>query len=406
MAIFSYRGRNSRGVLVQGSIDATSIDAVATQLLNTGITPIDIKEAVQGVRNVDIGALLRSNRPPTLEDMILFSRQMFTLMKAGVPMVRAFNGLIQATRNLRLIGVLRDILSNLESGRDLSSSLARHPSIFSSLYVSIVRVGEETGRLEESFSQICTYLEREKDTRERIKAAIRYPIFVIVAIGIAVTIINIWVIPVFAGLFERAGVALPWQTRLLIATSNFFINWWWAMLGTIIGSVYAFNLYIRTEPGRFTWDRTRLRLPLVGGIITRATLSRFARALSMSLTSGVPLIQAMTVVSRSVDNEFIADHILSMRSGIERGESITRTAAITGIFTPLVLQMLSVGEETGQVDDLLGEVADYYEREVDYDIKNLSAAIEPIMIVAIGIMVLILALGVFIPLWDLSKTVR
>lgn len=389
-----------------GSLEAANIDAVASQLINSGITPIDINEARAAPGTVDLGQLWKSYRPPSLEDLVLFTRQMFTLMKAGVPMVRSFNGLIQATHNLRLIEALKDILSNLESGRDLSGSMARHPGIFSTLFISIVRVGEETGRLDESFNLVSQYLEREKETRERIKAALRYPLFVIVAIGIAIAVINIWVIPAFAGLFAKAGVALPWQTRLIINTSKFFVESWPVMLGAIIGGVYAFSAYTHTENGRYVWDRTRLRLPIVGGIITRATLSRFARAMSMSLKSGVPLIQAMTVVSRSVDNEFIAEHILSMRNGVERGESITRTAAITGIFTPLVLQMLAVGEETGQVDDLLAEVADYYEREVDYDIKNLSAYIEPVMIVAVGVMVLILALGVFIPLWDLSSAVK
>jgi MSHA biogenesis protein MshG len=288
----------------------------------------------------------------------------------------------------------------------LSSSLARHPHIFTSLFISMVRVGEETGRLDESFLRITQYLEREKETRERIKTALRYPVFVIIAIGIALAIINIWVIPVFAGLFEKAGVPLPWQTRVLLAISAFFVAWWPVMLGGIIGAIFGFRLYIKTDNGRYWWDRNKLKIPLVGDIIMRATLARFARAFSMALTSGVPLIQAMTVVARSVDNEFIAEYILNMRNGIERGESLTRTATLTNIFTPLVLQMLAVGEETGKVDDLLADVADYYEREVDYDIKNLSSAIEPIMIVIIGIMVLILALGVFLPMWDLATVIR
>ena len=407
MANFSYKGRNARGALVQGAIDAASVDAVATQLLNTGITPIDINEVVRaGASRVDLAELWKSNKPPTLIDLILFSRQMFTLMKSGVPMIQSFNGMIQATRNLRLVEALKDILSNIESGRTLSGAMARHPGIFTNLFVSVIRVGEETGRLEESFSRMSTYLEREKDTRERIKTAVRYPIFVLVAIAIAIAIINIWVIPAFSGLFERAGVALPWQTRLLVATSDFFVGYWWLLLAALAAATVSFSRYIRTESGRYAWDRTRLRLPLVGDIINRATLGRFARALSMAMASGVPLIQAMTVVARSVDNAFIAEHVLGMRNGIERGESITRTAAITGIFTPLVLQMLAVGEETGRVDELLADVADYYEREVDYDIKNLSASIEPILIIAIGIMVLILALGVFIPMWDIATVIR
>jgi MSHA biogenesis protein MshG len=405
MPLFAYKGRNARGTLINGEIDAGTIDAVASQLFNIGITPIDIKER-QGTSSSEISLSNYLNRKnPDLDDLILFSRQMYTLMKAGVPMIKSVTGLIQSSRNFRLIEALKDVMANLESGRDLSSSLARHPDIYSSLYISMVKIGEETGRLEESFLRISEYLAREKETRERIKAALRYPMFVIVAIAIAITIINIWVIPAFADLFSKSGVTLPWQTRLLMATSDFFIQWWPVMLAAIIGSIIAARIYVKTDNGRYQWDHFKLKLPIVGDIIYRATLARFARSFSMGLKSGVPLIQAMTVVSRSVDNEYISDKILSMRSGVERGETLTRTAGLTKMFTPLVLQMLSVGEETGQVDDMMVEVADYYDREVDYDVKNLSSMIEPILIVAIGIMVLILALGVFLPMWDMAKVI-
>lgn len=406
MPLFAYKGRNARGSLIKGEIDAGTIDSVASQLFNIGVTPIDIKEQ-KAASDSDISLSNYLNRKaPTLDDLILFSRQMYTLMKAGVPMIKSITGLIQSSRNFKIIEAMKDIMTNLESGRDLSSSFARHPGIFSPLYISMVKVGEETGRLEESFFRISEYLAREKDTRERIKAALRYPTFVIVAIAIAIAIINIFVIPAFAGLFAKAGVELPWQTRLLMTTSEFFVQWWPVLLTGIIISVFSARLYIQTENGRYKWDQYKLKIPVVGNILYRSTISRFARSFAMGLKSGVPLIQAMTVVSRSVDNEFISDKILGMRNGIERGESLTRTAALTKMFPPLVLQMLSVGEETGKVDDMMHEVAEYYDREVDYDIKNLSASIEPILIIAIGIMVLILALGVFLPMWDLAKVVK
>lgn len=405
MAYFEYKGRNARGVMVTGRLESPSADSVASQLLNGGVTPVEIKEAKKPSRQVSLLTQL-NNRSVGLDDLILFSRQMYTLMKAGIPMMRAMTGLIQSTRNQRMVEALKEILSLIESGRDLSSSLSRHPDIFTTLFVSMVRVGEETGRLDESFLRVSMYLEREKETRERIKAALRYPLFVIIAIAVAIAIINIWVIPAFVTLFNSSNVELPWQTKLLIGTSDFMVEWWPVLLVGIIGLVVGFNSYIKTEKGRYWWDEKKLKIPLAGSIIRRATLARFSRAFAMSLSSGVPLIQALTVVSRSVDNEFIGEHILNMRNGIERGESLTRTATLSGMFTPLVLQMLAVGEETGGVDELLGEVADYYEREVDYDIKGLSAAIEPILIVAIGIMVLILALGVFLPMWDLISVFK
>ncbi|MBL1141741.1 MAG: type II secretion system F family protein [Proteobacteria bacterium] len=403
MPLFSYKGRNARGVLVNGEIDAGTIDSVASQLFNIGITPIDITERKETSSSEISLSSYKNRKAPTLDDLVLFSRQMYTLMKSGVPMLKSISGLIQSSRNFKLIAALKEMMSYLESGRDLSSSLARHPGIFSPLYISMVKVGEETGRLEESFFRISEYLGREKETRERIKAALRYPTFVIVAIAIAIAIINIFVIPAFAALFDKFSVELPWQTRFLMATSDFFVEWWPVLLAGIIGTIIAAKTYVQTENGRYQWDHYKLKIPLVGDIIYRATLARFARSFAMGLKSGVPLIQAMTVVSRSVDNEFISDKVLEMRNGIERGESLTRTAGLTRMFTPLVIQMLAVGEETGKVDDMMEEVADYYDREVDYDIKNLSSAIEPVLIVAIGAMVLILALGVFLPMWDLAK---
>ncbi len=406
MPNFVYKGRSRRGALVEGVLDAGSADSVAAQLLNSGITPIDITQRSEAAAAMDVLQNFRSNQAPDLQDLILFTRQMYTLTKAGVPLVRAINGLIQSTRNLPLVQTLRDVLANLESGRDLAGSMARHPKIFSTLAVALVRVGESTGRLEECFLRLNEYLAREKETRERIKTALRYPTFVLVAIGIAIGVVNVFVIPTFAQLFMKADVPLPWQTRLLIGTSDFFVAWWWMILGGLIAGAFAFANYIQTEPGKYWWGRQKVKLPLVGDIINRATLSRFSRAFAMALTSGVPLLQALTVVSRAVDNEYIGEHILNMRNGVERGESLTRTAALSGMFTPLVLQMLAVGEETGAVDDMMNEVADYYEREVDYDIKNLSALIEPIMIIAVGVLVLILALGIFLPMWDISKAMR
>jgi len=405
MPYFIYKGRSIRGSLVKGELESASIDAVANQLFNTGITPIEITEKAASTDADSVMSRWRAKRP-NLDDIILFTRQMYTMMKSGVPITRAMNGIIASTRNVILTDALKESLAFLESGRDMASSLARHPDIFPTLFISMVRVGEETGRLDESFKRITAYLELEKETRQRIKAAIRYPIFVIVAIGIAMAVINIFVIPTFADLFAKANVALPWQTRLLMATSGFFVAWWPVVLSGMIGGAIGFNSYIKTENGRYWWDKNKLTIPIIGGILHRATLGRFARAFSMALTSGVPLVQAMMVVSRSVDNEYIAEHILNMRNGIERGESLTRTATITNQFSPLVLQMLAVGEETGEVDNLLVEVADFYEREVDYDIKNLSASIEPVLIIAIGIMVLILALGVFLPMWDLSTAIK
>jgi MSHA biogenesis protein MshG len=304
-----------------------------------------------------------------------------------------------------MVEVLEEITSDLESGRELSTALARFPRIFSTLFQSMVRVGENTGQLDETFLRIGQYLELEKETRERVKSALRYPTIVIVAIALAIGIINVLVIPAFAQVFSRWSMELPWATRILISTSDFFVAYWVHLLVAAGIGVFALRRYLATDHGRYRWDKLKLRLPVVGSIIHRATLGRFARAFSISFRAGVPLIQSLTVISRALDNEYVGDRVLQMRNGIERGDTLTRTAASTGLFTPLVLQMMAVGEESGALDDLLEEVAGFYEREVDYELKNLSAAIEPILIVAVGVMVLMLALGVFLPMWDLAAGV-
>ena len=403
MPKFSYKGRNSRGDLINGVLEAGSVDAVASQLLNSSIIPIDISEKSSEANALGEIWDVLNTRKPGLDDLVMFSRQMYSLMRAGVPIVRAMTGISQATKNRILVGIFKDIQANLESGRELSASMARHPGVFTPIYISMVRVGENTGKLGESFLRISRYLELEKDTRERVKSALRYPAMVIVAMGIAIGIINVMVIPAFAKVFERAHAQLPLPTRILIATSDFFVAYWPFMIAGIAIAAVSFSYYIRTEQGRYVWGKYKIRIPIVGDILNRAALSRFARAFSMSLSAGVPLVQALTVVSRAVDNDYIGEHILNMRNGVERGESLTRTAATTNMFTPLVLQMLSVGEETGQVDEMMDEVAGFYEREVDYDVKNLSATIEPVMIILLGGLILILALGVFLPMWDLAS---
>jgi MSHA biogenesis protein MshG len=269
--------------------------------------------------------------------------------------------------------------------------------------VSVVRVGEATGQLEQAFNRLFAYLEFEREVRERIKSALRYPIIVVVVIAAAITIINFAVIPAFARIFESHKVPLPLLTRILIGSSNFFLAYWPLLLAGLVGAITGFTSYTRTRQGRYLWDRWKLRIPIAGPIILKATLGRFARAFALVSGAGIPIVQGMSTVAAVVDNAFLSARIEKMRDGIERGESVLRTAVGAGVFTPVVLQMIAVGEETGELDDLLGEVAEMYEREVDHEIKNLASAIEPIITIALGILVLMLALGIFLPMWDMGR---
>ena len=407
MGVFAYKGRNGRGEQVAGTLEGDDSGAVADQLLKTGITPTEIRAS----RSLAGGAAgkpdwfkkLFTEKPISAMDLLLFSRQMYTLLKAGVPIMRALAGLQESAQNPTFAAMLQDLRESLDSGRELSAAMRRHPKVFSQFYISMVQVGETTGMLDETFIRLYDHLEFERDMRERIKTAMRYPSFVILAMAIAIVIINLFVIPAFAKVFAGFHAELPLMTKILMGFSSFMVNYWMLMLAVIIAAVLGFRSFINTPAGRYQWDRYKFKLPIAGKIILKSTLARFARSLALTFKSGMPILQGMTVVSMVVDNEFMRDRIEKMREGVERGESILRTATAAGVFNAVVLQMIAVGEETGDLDGLMFEVADMYQREVEYEVKTLSSQIEPILIVFLGILVLILALGVFLPMWDLGK---
>ena len=404
MPSFAYTARDHRGAAVAGELEAGSEQLVAEQLLRSGITPIRITRAKAGA---DKDSGFRLSKPKvSLDEIVMLARQLRTLTKAGVPILRGLQGLADTTTNTTLSETLGDVHRQLQAGRELNVALARHPKVFSALFVALVRVGENTGRLDEAFGHLADYLEVEKHTRERIASAIRYPLVVFTAIVVAIVIMNIWVIPTFADAFARYNAELPLMTRILIGSSEVFVAYWPGLLMVLLGALFTFRAWTRTAKGEIAWTGFQLRAPLVGKIVRKAILGRFAQSLALTIRSGVPLVHALGVVAAVVDNAFVRERVQSMRHGIESGDSITRTAASTRLFTPLVLQMLAVGEETGALDQLLEETALHYQAEVEFELKRLADAIEPIMITVIGVLVAVLALGVFLPLWDLSSAAR
>ena len=404
MPHFAYKGRDSRGQLVEGVLEGADSGAVAGQLFGSGVTPLEINATVAPAGTSGPGLLDRLQAPKVGDtDVLLFCRHMYTLLKAGVPIMGALKGLQESAENKALSDVIQDVRENLDSGRELSACLARHPKAFNPFYVSMVRVGELTGKLEEVFLRLFHHLEFEKFMREQVKSAVRYPSFVVGAMALAIVIINIFVIPTFAKVYQGFKTELPAMTKALIGFSNFMIAYWPVMLVVLVVAVFAFRAWLATTPGRLKWDDLKMRIPIAGPIILKATLARFARSFALAIRSGVPAVQALTIVANTVDNTHVARKIESMREGVERGESVLKTALATGIFTSIVLQMVAVGEETGALDDLMTEIADMYQREVEYDLKSLASQIEPILVVCLGVMVLILALGVFLPIWDLGS---
>lgn len=406
MAVFAYRGRTASGELEQGTLEGEDSVAIANQLSKKGITPTEIKPSGKaGVAAASGASLWQSLNEKKIDvvELMLFSRQMHTLLKAGVPIMRALAGLQESAQNPAFSTVLQSLRESLDSGRELSAALRLHPKVFSSFYVSMVQVGEMTGRLDETFMSLYGHLEFEKDMKERISSALRYPMFVMIAMALAIVVVNIFVIPAFAKVFAGFQTELPLMTRILMGFSSFMVKYWVLLLALLIGVVTGFRKYINTVQGRYQWDKYKLELPIAGKIIFKSTLARFARSLALAFKSGIPILQGLSVVSLVVDNAYMRKQIEQMRDGVERGESILRTAGASKIFNPTVLQMIAVGEETGDMDGLMFEVAGMYEREVEYEVKTLAQQIEPIMIVALGILVLILALGIFLPMWDLGK---
>ncbi len=408
MALFEYKAKNKSGNTVSGSLEADSQETVAERLLGRGVIPVSIvaTEEKSSVMDTDIGGLFASKKVD-INHLVMFSRQMHSLTRAGIPLTRAISGLLETTNSAVLKKALEDIFADLNAGTNLATAFARHDHIFSTLYVSLIHVGENSGRLEESFQQIANYLELEQKTKQRIKSATRYPTFVLLSIVAAIVVINIFVIPSFKQLFASFNAGdLPLPTQILMATSDFFVNFWPHLLALIIASFIGFSRYIKTPQGNLWWDKFKLKIPIFGDIIYRALLARFSRTFAMMSRSGVPLITSLNIVSEVVDNLWVKQHIQEMRTGVEKGESITRVATRSGMFSGLTLQMISVGEETGQLDEMLDEVALFYEEQVDYDLKKLSDYIEPILIVFIGAIVLVLMLAVYLPMWELTSRVR
>ena len=403
MASYAWKGRDPRGDLVQGFIDAASADAVADQLMAIGVSPVSItpKSAAATLTQGSAWEALRT--PPVNDhDLLLLSRQLYTLQRAGVPLLRSLAGLQASTAKRAMVVVLADLRASLDQGRELATAMARHPAVFSSFYVAMVRVGELTGRLTESFQRLAEHIEFELDVRGRIKQALRYPVTVLIAIAIAMVVINVFVIPTFANVFAQFKTELPLMTRLLLGVSAFTMKYGVLLILAGVAGMWTLRAWLATPAGRYTWDKAMLRLPIVGPIVLKGTLARFARSFAMAERSGVPVSQAMSVAARTLDNAYIRQRIEQMRDGIERGESLSRCAAAAGVFTPIVLQMIAVGEETGELDTLLLEIASLYERETGYDIRGLSASLEPVLLAVIGGLVLVLALGVFLPLWSLG----
>lgn len=403
MQHFVYEGRNQRGELVKGKIDSPNPQAVVQWMMGAGIVPVKISAQAEPKEQGSLLDKLNGRGTLNATDLLLFTRQLGTMVRAGLPMMQALSGMQSSSGNPKLAALLGKLREDLDKGLELSTAMSHHPDFFDDYYVSMIRVGEGAGRLDEIFTRLFDQLEFERDMRQKIKGALRYPTFVVIAIAIAIGILTIFVIPVFAKVYAGMKVELPLLTRVLLAVSDFAVNWWWAVLAFLGTCFYGFRLWISQPAGRYQWDKFKLRLPLIGSIFDKAGIARFCLSFSIACKSGVPIDQAFTLVAKVVDNAFFEERIHGMREGITRGETMLQIAQNSGIFKAMEMQMISVGDATGEMEKMMEQVATMYQEELQYEVGRLGDAIEPILLAVMGGLVLVLMLGIFLPLWDLGQ---
>ena len=404
MGTFTYRARDERGSLVTGTLDGDGKQAVYQQLDAMGLFPVSASEIGRGLSSLD-DIFVRFQRVK-YDDLVFFTRQLQTVVRAGIPLISGLKALEEQTSNTRLKAAIRTICQDVDRGQSFSDALSKHKGIFPELYTSMVRAGELGGSLEEVLERLSGVLEFQMRTKEMLKSALRYPMFVIGTLVIAfIVLINV-VVPKFVPLFKGSKVALPLPTQILIFINDIMSAYGVFVISGLIAIIVLFFLYIRTERGSFLFDNLKLKVPLIGPIILKICMGRFAFTLENLVKAGVPIVKTLEIVSRTVGNNFIARKVLEIGVKIEKGRGISRPMRDAKIFPPLVIHLVSTGEETGSLEEMLREISTHYDREVTYSVNRLSAWIEPILTAGLSIMVLFLALAIFMPWWNMMGAMR
>lgn len=400
MPTFEYTARDKTGKEITGTQDAASKEALIQQLREKGLMTSSVEE-----RKAQAVAKKKSRKlfggKVALRHLSIFCRQFATMINAGVSLVRCLDVLEQQTDSAKLKEIIRDIEAEVEGGATLSRSMSKHPRVFSNLACGLVRAGEVGGVLDETLDRLAGFMEKDMELRRKVKSAMTYPTLVMfVAIGI-VTFLVTFILPKFISLFSELGLKedqFPLPTLILMKISNFATSKWYIMVAIIVGLVIATNRIKATKTGRRYFDIMRLRIPVFGSLNHKIAISRFARTLATLLTSGVPILQAMETVAGTVDNDVISEAILLSRTAIREGDTIADPLANSKMFPPMVVQMITIGEETGQLDQMLEKVAEFYEGEVDAALESLTAALEPVLIVGLGAVVGFIVISMFLPL--------
>lgn len=391
---------------ISGEISASSERDARIQLKEQGLFVLDISEMKEKKERKSLLDIDIVEKKVKLEELTLFSRQFATLVDAGVPIVRSLNILSLNSSNKTLKKALAKVTEDIEAGLPLSKSLAAHPKIFPLMYTDMIAAAEVGGALPEVLDRLAGYLEKDKSIKSKVKAAFTYPAIVSVVAVLAVVIVLLFVIPQFIPLFEDMGEELPLPTRILLGSSEFFLNYWYIALAAVVVIGVAFAIYQRTAVGKIHIDYIKLKIPIIGNVVTKSTIARFSRTLETLQRSGVPLVEALSIVGKASGNYHVEQAVLKALYALERGEQISKPLAKSWIFPPLVTQMIEIGEETGELEALLSKVADFYEEEVEIAVKNLTSLIEPVITVFLGAMVGFIAVAVIMPIYDLMAAMQ
>ena len=406
MPSFQYRARDNQGKAITGELDGEDRSAVAEQILRLGYIPVDIRPKQKEVK-VKKGTAAdfadRWMRRVSANELIYFNRQLALVLGAGVPLLTCLRLMGKQNNNDRLRDILLGISDDIEGGTDLSEAMAAYPNIFSSIYVNMVRAGEASGHLEDTLHRIAALQEYELETRERVKAATRYPKLVIIALIIAFFVVVTFVIPTFASIFKQFGSQLPLPTRIMIAMDEFLKQYWLVCIAGMVVAVVVFFWWIRTPLGRYWLDWVKVKFPIMGTLMSKFVLSRFSRIFATLNASGLPIMQTLEISTETIGNVYYARSLRKVTEEVKRGENLSDALARAGIFPPLLHQMATVGETTGKLDEVLGKVSDYYDQEVEYSIKRFTTLIEPVLLAFLAGFVFVVALSVFLPLFDLAS---
>lgn len=404
MATFTYTARRERGGQFTGQLAAENKAAVVAELRRKGFTVLSLEEK-RGLP--DLSALLEAGKRIKVRDKAVFARQFATMINSGLAVLRALNVLETQTENVRLRVIVKAVREDVEAGMPLSDAMAKHPVAFDRLYVSMVRAGEAGGALDQTLNRLATQLEKDDSMRRSIKSAMAYPVL-IAAFAIMVMVgMLLFIIPIFAGMYDDLGGQLPSLTRLMMALSNALKGYWFIIFPGLILVVWLMMRLKNTEQGRRGWDRMKLKLPMkIGPVIQKIAVARFSRTLATLVSSGVPILQAIEITGKTSGNSVIEDSMVDVKESVRGGESISRPLSRVPVFPPMVTHMISIGEETGALDSMLNKIADFYEDEVDAAIKSLTSIIEPVMMMFVGGLVGVIVISMYLPMFNMMNLVK